>query len=230
MIEIENLTHVYSGGKVALDDVTLDLEPGGIRAILGRSGSGKTTLLMCLGRFLEPDSGRISIDGEDLAGLEETELRRTVGIVFQDLHLFPHLDVLENLTLAPTKVLDQEPGEAEATARAALDRLGISELAGSYAAEISGGEAQRVAIARALVLEPRYLLLDEPTSALDVKTSREFGDWLLSLEEETTFILVTHDAPFARATASSGVLLEKGRVAASGSIEEVLKVLEGEDG
>lgn len=229
MISIQDLLYSYDEAgdrRPAIDGVSMDLEAGRIRAILGESGSGKTTLLMCLGRFLEPQAGRIEIEGRDLASIDEVELRQLVGIVFQDLHLFPHLSVLQNLTLAPIRVLELGRQEAERRALDTLTRFGIGELAERYPNEISGGQAQRVAIARAMVLEPAYLLLDEPTSALDVRTSREFGEWLLSLQDETTFILVTHDATFARETAASGVLMQSGRVVADGGIDEILEELE----
>ena len=227
MIRVENVHFTYPGGTKALDNVTMTVEPGGIRAILGRSGSGKTTLLMCLSRFLEPQSGRISIDGRGLASLEEVELRQSVGTVFQNLHLFPHLTVLENLTLAPVRVLEVPENKAKKQARDALERFGIGGLADEYPASISGGQAQRAAIARGLLLEPRYLLLDEPTSALDVQTSREFAQWLRTLREATTFIIVTHDTSFARDVASSGALLKDGRVVTEGALETALLELEG---
>jgi polar amino acid transport system ATP-binding protein len=229
VIRLEEVTYVYPGGTVGLDGVSLELEPGGIRAVVGRSGSGKTTLLKCLGRFLEPASGRILIEGEELSQLEEVELRQRLGIVFQQLHLFPHLTVLENLTLAPVRVLQRERAAAQGEAMAALERFGMAELADSYPAQISGGQAQRVAIARALLMKPEYLLLDEPTSALDLRTARELGEWLLDLEGETTFIVVTHDALFVRQIAASAVLLEAGRVVASGAAAEVLERLESND-
>lgn len=230
MIRIENVDFIYPGGTKALDDVSLELEPGGIRAILGRSGSGKTTLLMCLSRFLEPDAGTITVDGEEIAELDEVQLRQSVGTVFQDLHLFPHLTVLENLTLAPIRVLEQSEETARERALEALARFGMEELADDYPAEISGGQGQRVAIARGLLLEPDYLLLDEPTSALDVQTAREFADWLRSLRDETTFVIVTHDIAFAREAASSGALLAEGRVVAEGDLEAVVAELEGAGG
>ncbi len=228
MIHVENVHFTYPGGTKALDNVSMMVEPGGIRAILGRSGSGKTTLLMCLSRFLEPQSGSISIDGRGLVSLDEVELRQSVGTVFQNLHLFPHLTVLENLTLAPVRVLEVPENKAKEQARDALERFGIGGLADAYPASISGGQAQRAAIARGLLLEPRYLLLDEPTSALDVQTSREFAQWLRTLREATTFIIVTHDIAFARDVASSGVLLKDGRVATEGALETALLELEGE--
>lgn len=228
MIEVAGLRYIYPNGTVALDGIDLELAAGGIRAILGRSGSGKTTLLRCLGRFLVPQAGTITLEGRALGSLPERELRQTLGLVFQDLNLFRHLNVLENLTLAPIHVLQMPPSEARDRAMEALERFDIAELAASYPAQISGGQAQRAAIARALLLQPRYLLLDEPTAALDVQTGREFGRWLVSLRDVTTFILVTHDALFARETASSGTLLDQGRVVAAGSIESVLQALEGD--
>lgn len=221
MLAIRNLTKSYRDGTVAVADVTVEIPREGIFAILGESGAGKTTLLQCLGRFLEPSSGAIELNGRNVGGIPLREFRRMVGIVFQQLHLFPHLTILENLTLAPTRVHGIAAPEADAKARAALAQLGIGELAGSYPSQISGGQAQRAAIARALVLEPEYLLLDEPTSALDVNTTREFADWLLSLKSRTTFVVVTHDLPFARQCAQHAILMRGGRVAARGTVDEI---------
>ena len=222
MINIEHLSFTYSSGVEALKDVSIELPRAHIFAVLGKSGSGKTTLLNCLGKFLKPRQGTITCNGQNIYDMNEVEFRRTIGVVFQELYLFPHLTVMENLTLAPMKVLDQEKATAEKKARKSLVKLGIEEIAGAYPAQISGGQAQRVAIARALLLKPTYLLLDEPTSALDVTTTEEFGQWLLHLKEETTFVVVTHDVLFANKIAGSGVLLEKGEVIFSGEIKEIM--------
>ena len=192
-----------------------------IVAILGESGSGKTTLLNCIGRFLHPQKGRILADGADIATVDEVAFRHLVGVVFQRLHLFPHLSVLENLMLAPIQVLNQREADTQAEALAMLERLSIAELSEAYPANISGGQAQRVAIARSLMLKPEYLLLDEPTAALDVQTTEDFVHWLLDLMSDTTFVVVTHDLPFARAVASHGVLLEAGRIAHAGAVDEL---------
>jgi len=230
MLEVDRLVHAYDGGPPALDTVSLSVEPGTISAILGESGSGKTTLLMCIGRFLEPHGGTVSLDGQDIRDLPEKTLRQRLGIVFQDLFLFPHLPVLRNLTLAPEKALGEEPDRAEKRARDMLERLRIPETADRFPAEISGGQAQRVAIARALMTSPEYLLLDEPTSALDVHTTDDFGRWLLDLKDMTTFVLVTHDVAFAAQVASEGALLGNGRVVCRGALDEILSGLEAERG
>jgi ABC-type polar amino acid transport system ATPase subunit len=227
MIKIKNLSFKYSKGKLALDDVSATFPKEHILAILGESGSGKTTLLRLIGRFLKPTSGEILFDNKNIRNISEQELRKKVGIVFQDLYLFPHLSVMENLTIAPAKVLDIDLHTAQGNAAEIMVRLGISDLAGSYPSQISGGQAQRVAIARSLMMKPEYLLLDEPTSALDMNTTREFGEWLLELKINTTFIVVTHDVPFAKMVASSGIWLTDGQLTAHGSIECILDTVGG---
>jgi ABC-type polar amino acid transport system ATPase subunit len=159
----------------------------------------------------------------DIREIPEVEFRRSIGIVFQDLYLFPHCTVLENMILAPVKVLKRKRREAEEDASGMLRKLGIENIKDSYPSQISGGQAQRVAIARSLLLKPEYLLLDEPTSALDVNTTEDFGRWLVDLKEETTFVVVTHDVLFASKVATSGVLIDEGAVRAQGSIEEILR-------
>jgi ABC-type polar amino acid transport system ATPase subunit len=229
MLSIKNLRKVYSDGTVGVDGVSVDIPRERIFAILGTSGAGKTTLLQCLGRFLEPTSGSIELNGRNIAQVPMRDFRRQLGIVFQQLHLFPHLTILENLTLAPTKVYGLSQSEANEKANAALSQLGIAQLAQSYPAAISGGQAQRVAIARALVLEPDYLLLDEPTSALDINTTREFADWLVQLKGRTTFIIVTHDLPFAKQTAQHAILMEQGKIAVRGTVDEVANQWAGDE-
>jgi ABC-type polar amino acid transport system ATPase subunit len=229
MLSIKNLRKVYSDGTVGVDGVSVDIPREHIFAILGTSGAGKTTLLQCLGRFLEPTSGSIELNGRNIAQVPMRDFRRQLGIVFQQLHLFPHLTILENLTLAPTKVYGLSQSEANEKANAALSQLGIAQLAQSYPAAISGGQAQRVAIARALVLEPDYLLLDEPTSALDINTTREFADWLVQLKGRTTFIIVTHDLPFAKQTAQHAILMEQGKIAVRGTVDEVANQWAGDE-
>ena len=221
MIEVQNISFTYGEGPPVLKDLSMQLPRERIVAILGESGSGKTTLLNCIGRFLHPQKGRILADGADIAAIDQVAFRRMVGVVFQRLHLFPHLTALENLMLAPIQVLKQREDDTQAEALAMLERLSIAELRDAYPSHISGGQAQRVAIARSLMLKPEYLLLDEPTAALDVQTTADFAHWLLDLMSDTTFVVVTHDLPFARAVASHGVLLEAGRIARNGTVAEL---------
>jgi len=224
MIEVHGLTYRYTGGEnPALTDVNISFPAEHIVALLGQSGSGKTTLLKCVGRFLEPTAGRVTLDDVDVRDLPELEFRRQLGLVFQRLFLFPHMTVLENMTLAPVKALEKDRAEAEGDAQAMLDRLDIGDLAERYPAQISGGQAQRAAIARGLMLQPEYMLLDEPTSALDAGTTDDFAKWLRELRSDTHFVIVTHDILFARAVATYGVLLVEGHVEESGGLDAIVK-------
>lgn len=223
MISIKNLSYEYSDGTVALEDISVDFTDEHISAILGESGSGKTTLLRCMGRFLQPSGGSITYNGGDIFEISEMKFRRAIGIVFQELHLFPHLTVLNNMTLALHKAQGKTHNEAYTAAMGMLERLGIADLLNSYPAQISGGQAQRVAIARGLVLCPDYMLLDEPTSALDANTTDDFAEWLRELKESTNLIAVTHDTLFARKVASRGVYLSNGRVQDTGKIENIIE-------
>lgn len=223
MISIRNLSYVYPNtDEPAIVDINADFPREHVFAVLGESGSGKTTLLNCIARFLKPTTGQITIDGTDIADMPKREFRRALGVVFQKLYLFPHMNVLKNMILAPTKAFKVAAKDATAMAIDMLKRLGIGDLADRYPSQISGGQAQRVAIARGLMLQPEYMLLDEPTSALDARTTGEFSAWLTELQADTSFIIVTHDLPFAAAVASHGVFLENGRIKATGAVEEII--------
>jgi ABC-type polar amino acid transport system ATPase subunit len=226
MLEVSDVSYAYPDGHAALKAIRFALPKAHILAILGESGSGKTTLLKCIGKFLRPQSGKILLNGVDIDQIEERAFRRLIGIVFQQLYLFPHLSVLENMTLAPVNVLRKARKTAREEAIQTLERLRIGEIKDKYPAQISGGQAQRVAIARALLLKPEYLLLDEPTSALDVNTSGDFGRWLVNLKEETTFVVVTHDVLFAGRIATRGVLLAEGEIQTTGTIAHILETME----
>jgi len=233
MIDIEKLNFTYPDGTTALKDVSIRLSfenDEHITAIVGKSGSGKTTMLQCLARFLAPRSGRITVDDEDIYTLSEREFRSRLGVVFQDLFLFPHKTVVDNCTLAMVKVQGIDPAKADREARAMLDRVGVGHLADNYPAQLSGGQAQRVAIARALVMKPRYLLLDEPTSALDINTTNAFGELLQELREKTSFIIVTHDIPFVRKVAHRAVLLKSGEVVTHDTVDKVMEEFLEESG
>ncbi len=224
MLSIRDLNYVYpNSDEPAIAGMNADIPRERVFAVLGESGSGKTTLLNCIARFLTPTNGTITIDDQDIADMPKAGFRRALGVVFQKLYLFPHLTVQENMILAPVKAFGQARSEARRTSAEMLDRLGIGDLDDRYPSQISGGQAQRVAIARGLMLQPQYMLLDEPTSALDARTTGEFSQWLSELQEDTSFIIVTHDLPFATAVASHGIFLEAGRIRAAGDVENILQ-------
>ncbi|MDU9048224.1 MAG: ATP-binding cassette domain-containing protein [Candidatus Electrothrix sp. Rat3] len=223
MIEVQNVAYTYADGTKAVNDVSMTFPEQGIFAVMGLSGSGKTTLLNCIARFLSPQQGAILLDGQDIQDMKEVDFRQQVGVVFQHLNLFPHLNVLENMMLALERVQGRSKSEAKAEAMDILKRLNIGELAANYPAQVSGGQAQRVAIARGLALKPKFMLLDEPTSALDAATTSDFAQWLRELQEFTSFIIVTHDLPFAEQTAEQGVYMENGQLVEKGLLGEVLQ-------
>jgi len=223
MIEIHDVSFSYSSSKTpALKNINVKLASEYVFAILGQSGSGKTTLLNCIAKFLMPTKGKITIDGDDIATMDKRQFRSTLGVVFQELNLFPHLTVMGNMTLAPIKALGVSASIAKRDAAAMLERLSIGDLANRYPSQISGGQAQRAAIARGLMLQPRYMLLDEPTSALDAQTTLDFAHWLTELQDETCFIIVTHDLPFAQQVASYGIYLEEGEAQAVGEVDKII--------
>ena len=222
MIDVKNLSYTYTDGSRAVQDISVTFPEQGIFAIMGLSGSGKTTLLNCIARFLVPQQGTILLDRQDIQQIEEVVFRQQIGVVFQHLNLFPHLNTLENMTLALERVQGKTRKEAKAEALDILERLHIAQLAASYPAQISGGQAQRVAIARGLALKPKFMLLDEPTSALDAATTTNFAQWLRELQAVTSVIVVTHDLSFAEQAADQGMFMKKGRVVEQGQISEVL--------
>ena len=225
MIKIKNLSYTYGDGTQALRDLTVSFPEEHIFAIMGLSGSGKTTLLNCIAGFLEAQKGEIFWDDTRLSDMTEKELRTLLGVVFQRLNLFPHMTILENMTLAPCRIQEYSRDKAKKEAMEMLERLEIIELADNYPSQVSGGQAQRVAIARGLMLKPKVMLLDEPTSALDVKITEEFTRWLRELKADTSFIIVTHDLPFAENVAKNGIFMEDGQIRDSGSISKILSNL-----
>ena len=223
MIKIKNLCFSYPDGTEAVKNISIAFPEENIFAIMGQSGSGKTTLLNCIARFLIPQKGAVLLNGRNIKEMGEKEFRKKVGVVFQQLNLFPHLTVLENMTLAPCKVQGKAISDAQTDAMSMLERLGIPELRDNYPSQVSGGQAQRAAIARGLMLSPQYMLLDEPTSSLDARTGSEFAGWLRELHEDTHFIIVTHDLLFAEQTAARGVVMRNGEFKESGEISAILK-------
>ena len=203
------------GTHVALDDVTLTIEPGEVVAIIGRSGSGKTTLLRCINGLEVPDRGEILFDGSRVersrTGLRA--LRREIGIVFQSFNLFPHLSVERNITLGPTTAKGMSLADAKARARDVLRQVGLEDKIDAVPSQLSGGQQQRVAIARSLAMQPRLMLFDEITSALDPEL---VGEVIIVLEklaaEGMTMVLVTHEMGFARVAADTIVFMHQGQI------------------
>jgi polar amino acid transport system ATP-binding protein len=213
------------GDLVVLADVSLALSTHEVLAVVGPSGSGKSTLLRCI-NLLEPvDDGEILLDGVDIADPEfdADDARRRIGIVFQSFNLFPHLSVLDNITLAPSKVLKISREEAQITAQHLLDRFDLADKRDEYPDRLSGGQQQRVAIIRALAMSPSLMLFDEPTSALDPELVGEVLDAIRTLAAEgMTMIVVSHELAFARDVANRVLFMDGGRVVEEGPPGQVL--------
>ncbi|GAB1693024.1 amino acid ABC transporter ATP-binding protein [Krasilnikovia sp. M28-CT-15] len=213
------------GTRVVLDDLSLDVAEHRVVALIGASGSGKSTLLRCAALLTEIDDGTIHLDGEEITDprVDPDAVRRRIGMVFQSYNLFPHMSVLDNITLAPVRVHRRERAEARNQAREWLDRVGLADHADSYPDRLSGGQQQRVAIVRALVNSPRLLLLDEVTSALDPELVGEVLRMIRDLKAEgMTMVLATHEMGFAREVADEVVFLDTGRVLEAGPPQRVL--------
>ncbi|WP_050304870.1 amino acid ABC transporter ATP-binding protein, partial [Mycobacterium tuberculosis] len=199
-IEVRDL-HKSFGDNEVLQGIDLTVEDGEVIAVIGPSGSGKSTLLRCLNKLEEPTSGHVVIDGVDLTdkSVKLDEVRQRIGMVFQHFNLFPHMTVLENITLAPVELGRMTKAEARDRARSLLERVGLSEKADAKPASLSGGQKQRVAIARALAMDPEIMLFDEATSALDPEMVGEVLQVIRDLAEGgMTMVLVTHEMGFAR--------------------------------
>ena len=214
MVELRNVSKWY-GTFQALKDVSLTVQKGERMVICGPSGSGKSTAIRCINRLEQHQSGKILVEGIELTpDFKNIELiRREVGMVFQQFNLFPHLTVLQNLTLAPRRVRKVSRKQADEFAMRYLARVRIAEQANKYPSQLSGGQQQRVAIARALCMEPQVMLFDEPTSALDPEMIKEVLDVMIELaEEHMTMICVTHEMGFARTVADTMVFMDHGQI------------------
>ena len=213
IISIQNV-HKYFGQVHALKGVSLEVSKGEVILIIGPSGSGKSTLLRCINRLEEFDEGQITVDGIPLDTAENINAVRTeVGMVFQQFNLFPHLSVLDNVTLAQKVIRKRSKAEAEETARKLLEKVGIPEKADYFPGQLSGGQQQRVAIARALAMNPKIMLFDEPTSALDPEMIQEVLDVMLNLAKEgMTMVVVSHEIGFAKAAADRVILMDGGQI------------------
>ena len=210
----------WFGNFHVLKDVDLEVAPREVLVIIGPSGSGKSTFIRCINRLEEHQEGTIIVDGIELSHdvRNIAAIRSEIGMVFQQFNLFPHLTVLENITLAPRFVRRQPRREADEIAAQLLDRVGIPEQARKYPAQLSGGQQQRVAIARALAIQPKIMLFDEPTSALDPEMIKEVLDVMKELAESgMTMLVVTHEMGFAREVADRIVLFDEGRIVEMGT-------------
>ena len=213
MIKLENV-HKSFGKNEVLKGINLHIEQGQVVVIIGPSGSGKSTVLRTMNYLEEPTSGKVIVDGMDLSDKKKlNDVRAEVGMVFQNFNLFPHMTVMENLTLAQTKVRKTSMEEAKKIGQALLDRVGLADKANAYPDSLSGGQKQRVAIARALAMRPKVMLFDEPTSALDPEMVSEVLDVMKSLAEEgMTMVIVTHEMGFAKKVADRVLFVDGGLI------------------
>lgn len=222
MIKLENV-HKSFGKNEVLKGIDLHIEKGQVVVIIGPSGSGKSTVLRTMNYLEEPTSGKVIVDGMDLSDKSNlNEVRAEVGMVFQNFNLFPHMTVMENLTLAQTKVRKTSSDEAKKIGQSLLDRVGLKDKANAYPDSLSGGQKQRVAIARALAMKPKVMLFDEPTSALDPEMVREVLDVMKSLAEEgMTMVIVTHEMGFAKEVADRVLFVDGGLILEDDTPEKV---------
>ncbi|MUG70173.1 MULTISPECIES: amino acid ABC transporter ATP-binding protein [Paenibacillus] len=214
MISFHQVQKHYGSFHV-LKDINLRVNLGEVVVVIGPSGSGKSTLVRCINQLEKITSGDLIVDNVKVngRGTDLNKLRREIGMVFQHFNLYPHKTVLQNITLAPVKVLGVSETEAKETAMFYLQKVGIAEKAGSYPAQLSGGQQQRVAIARGLAMKPKIMLFDEPTSALDPETIGEVLDIMKTLAKEgMTMVVVTHEMGFAREVADRIVFMDQGRI------------------
>lgn len=213
MIKLENV-HKSFGKNEVLKGINLHIKQGQVVVIIGPSGSGKSTVLRTMNYLEEPTSGKVIVDGMDLSDKKKlNEVRAEVGMVFQNFNLFPHMTVMDNLTLAQTKVRKTSTDEAKKIGQALLDRVGLGDKANAYPDSLSGGQKQRVAIARALAMKPKVMLFDEPTSALDPEMVSEVLDVMKSLAEDgMTMVIVTHEMGFAKKVADRVLFVDGGLI------------------
>ncbi len=225
MIEVKNLTKRY-GNNTILNNISETIQNGEKIVIIGPSGAGKSTFLRCLNLLEEPDSGSIIFDGTDITA-KDTDInivRRKMGMVFQHFNLFPHLTVLQNITLAPVMLKIQTKEQAEQQAMQLLERIGLADKAAAYPSSLSGGQKQRIAIVRSLAMNPDVILFDEPTSALDPEMVGEVLALMKDLAQEgMTMAVVTHEMGFAREVATRVLFMDSGIIAESGTPQQIFE-------
>lgn len=230
-LELKNLRKSY-GSELVISDFNLNLERHQVKVLIGASGSGKSTLLRCINLLEEIDDGQIFLDGEDISevGVNADKVRASIGSVFQAFNLFPHLTVLQNITLAPRFVHGVEKVRAESDALELLERFGLSEKAHQYPDLLSGGQQQRVAILRAIIGKPKLLLLDEVTSALDPVLIAEVLSLISELKSDgMTMLIATHEMGFAKKVADEVLFLKGGQVLEAGSPQQMLEAPQSQD-
>ena len=212
LIRVQNLCKAFGDHEV-LKDISVDINEGDVVCVIGPSGSGKSTFLRCLNRLEEPTGGHIIFDGVDICD-PKTDIdmhRQRMGMVFQQFNLFPHMNIMRNLTLAPVKLQGKSEEEAQKLAMDLLGKVGLADRAESYPSQLSGGQQQRIAIARALCMQPEVMLFDEPTSALDPEMVGEVLNVMRSLaQQKMTMVVVTHEMGFAREVANRIMFLDGG--------------------
>ena len=235
LIQVTDLKKYYNKGAIkALDGVTVDINRGDVMVVIGPSGSGKSTFLRSLNLLEEPTSGSIVFDGVDITKkkvknadgkmvkLDIDQHRQKMGMVFQHFNLFPHMTILDNMTLAPIQVKHMDKAAAEEKALALLDRVGLRDRAGAYPIQLSGGQKQRVAIVRALAMEPEVMLFDEPTSALDPEMVGEVLEVMRQLAQEgMTMVVVTHEMGFAREVGNRVLFMADGKLLEEGPPDQI---------
>lgn len=222
LIQVQNLGKSF--GKIdVLKDITVDIYKGDVVFVVGPSGSGKSTFLRCLNRLEEPTKGHIYFEGTDITD-PKTDIdkhRQKMGMVFQQFNLFPHMDIMKNLILAPMKLQGKSQQEAEAEAMCLLERVGLADRAHAYPSQLSGGQKQRIAIVRALCMKPDVMLFDEPTSALDPEMVGEVLNVMRDLaDEKMTMVVVTHEMGFAREVATRVMFMDGGYFVEEAAPEE----------
>ena len=231
LIQVKNLKKYYNGDKIkALDGVSVDINKGDVMVIIGPSGGGKSTFLRSLNLLEKPTEGSIIFEGVDITKKKDENgkkldidlHRQKMGMVFQHFNLFPHMTILQNMTLAPMKVKGMSQQEAEAKALELLDRVGLKDRADAYPIQLSGGQKQRVAIVRALAMEPDVMLFDEPTSALDPEMVGEVLDVMKKLARDgMTMVVVTHEMGFGREVGSRILFMSEGQLVEEGSPDQI---------
>lgn len=225
MIEVKNLYKKF-GDLEVLNNITTNINKGEVLVIIGPSGSGKSTFLRCLNLLEEPTSGEIIFEGKSITSKNNdiNLQRQKMGMVFQQFNLFPHLTVLENITIAPIKVKGMAKEEADSIGLKLLKRIGLEDKANTYPQNLSGGQKQRIAIARALAMSPDVLLFDEPTSALDPEMVGEVLDVMKNLAKEgMTMIVVTHEMGFAKEVADRVFFMDNGSIIEEGTADDIFK-------